>query len=83
MAIQTTTATFNGAQSLDGVLPFVDVTWPVSYSSSGSYRVSLGVNITDGGGVIVISFKSKTASGLRVLASDQFTGTVELVAYDV
>jgi hypothetical protein len=81
MALQTATATFNGAQSLDGDLPYIDVTWPTAYSSSSVYRVALGVNTSDG--PLAIMFKSKTASGVRVLASDQFSGTVELVAYDI
>lgn len=83
MAIQSAQATFNAAQPLDGDLPYIDVTWTSAFTTTASYRVALGVNVSDGAGPIAINFKTKTTTGIRVLASDQFTGTVELVAYDV
>lgn len=83
MAVQTATATFNGAQPLSGGLPYVDVTWTTAYSSASAYRISEGVNITDSDGPISVIHGSKTASGVRVFASAQFSGTVELIAVDV
>lgn len=80
MAFQTAFATFNSAQPLDGDYPYIDVTWSVPYASSSSYRVFKG-EITSGAAVIV-NFKSKAAGTIRVIASDQWTGTVELVAVD-
>lgn len=83
MAVQTQTATFNGAQPLSGGLPYVDVTWTTAYANSSAYRVSEGVNVSDGAGPVAIVFGSKTGAGVRVFASMQFTGTVELIAFDV
>ena len=83
MAIQSAQATFNGAQPLDGDTPYVDITWTSAYTTTTAYRVAHGVNVTDSGGPIAVNFKTKTTTGIRVLVSDQFTGTVEIVAYDV
>lgn len=83
MAIQTATATFNGAQPLDGDQPYVDLTWPTAYASASVYRLGDGPNVTDGNGGVSVNFKNKTGSGVRVIVSDQFVGTVEVTAYDV
>lgn len=78
---QATAATFNGAQSLDGINPYVDITWPVAWTSAAAYRITgLTPIITSSAGLITANVKNKTASGCRVLVSDQFTGTVELVS---
>ena len=82
MAILLATATFTGGQPLDGDFPYVDVTWATPYSAVGAYRVFAGVGVTDSNGAIVINLKSKSTTGVRVLASDQFTGSVELIAMD-
>lgn len=82
MATQTATATFNGAQPLDGDLPFIDITWGTAYASAAAYQIAKGEVVTDGSGPIVANFKTKTATGVRVTVSDQFTGTVELTAVD-
>jgi hypothetical protein len=83
MAINPITATFNGAQPLDGDFPYVDITWPTAYASASAYRIAFGANLTDGNGALSIFFKNKAGSGVRVCATDQFTGTVELTPYDV
>lgn len=83
MAIQTATAAFTGAQSLDGDLPYVDVTWPTAYVSATVYRVVCGPVVTDALGTIAINLKNKAGATVRVTASGQFTGTVELVSFDV
>ena len=82
MATQSVTATFTGAQSLDGDFPYVDITWTSAYASVGVYRIFAGTAITDANGVIVVNLKNKSTTGVRVLASDQFTGSVELTAVD-
>ena len=83
MAIQTQTATFTGAQPLDGDLPYIDVTWPTAYASASAYRVVCGAVVADALGTIAINLKSKAGATVRVTASDQFTGSVELISFDV
>lgn len=83
MATQSITATFTGAQPLDGDVPYIDVTWPSAYPSASVYRISAGAIVTDGNGTMTVCLKSKTATGVRVFAADQFVGTVELLAFDV
>ncbi len=80
--IQNQTATFNGAQSLDGDYPYVDITWTTAFSSAGAYI------IVDGPSAVLpvvcwVKSGSKTASGCRVLAADQFTGDFVLIAVPV
>lgn len=82
MSVQNATATFNGAQSLDGDYPYVDITWPVAYDLAADYVVLDGVLATL---PVTCWLKSgsQTASGVRVLAIDQFTGSVVLTAVPV
>ena len=81
MAIQSRTANFTGAEPLDGELPFIDITWPTAYAAPEAYRIAHGVTINDGGGPVVVNVKNKTSTGVRVIASGQFVGTVEVTAY--
>jgi hypothetical protein len=83
VAIQTATATFTGAQLLDGDLPYIDIVWTTTYASPASYRVVCGPVITDSLGTIAINLKNKYSNAVRVTASDQFVGTVELISFDV
>jgi len=79
--MQTAEAEFNGAQSLDGEYPYVDITWPVAYASNAAYRVTYGIEIASGGLIPVIAYvKTGAGASLRVYASAQFTGTVVLTA---
>lgn len=80
-----TAATFNGAQPLDGDNPYVDVTLSAAYSSASAYGVQLSINLTDASsGIPTISIKasSKSTTGFRILASDQWSGTVEITTWD-
>ena len=84
MALAVLTATFNGAQPLDGDLPYVDISG-LTYSAASAYGIGLSVAQTDiASGLITAAVKgtSKTASGFRVCVSDQFTGTVEIELWD-
>lgn len=84
MATQTTIATFTGAEPLDGDFPYVDLTFGTAYASAAAYQAFPGVAVSDGSGAIVawIKASSVTASGLRVLVSEQFTGTVAVITSD-
>ena len=79
-SVQVGAATFNGANSLDGDYPYADVTWVTPYASAAAYRIAIAGIVNDGGGMISVNLKSKTASGVRVYVSAQFTGVVELHA---
>lgn len=84
MALQITSATFNGAQPLDGDYPYVDVSG-LSYSGASAYGIRLSVTMTDvssGLVTVVVKSSSKSGSGFRILASDQFSGTVEVETWD-
>lgn len=85
MAAQATIATFTAAEPLDGDFPYVDITFGTAYASASVYAAVLGVEFSDGYGPIEVWIKesSVTASGLRLLAADQFAGTVTVITVDV
>jgi hypothetical protein len=70
MAITTSTASFTSAQD------FIDVT----YADQGgtNYGIGVGIETSD---AVTVYLTNKTATGVRVNASAQFTGTVGLVIY--
>ena len=78
--VQTATATFNGAQPLSGDYPYVDITWSVAFASAGVYRIALGL-CAPSSGMVGVMFDLKAGAGVRVLVTDQFTGTIELIGY--
>lgn len=80
-AIQSAVAAFNGAQPLDGDQYYVDLTWP-TFTTLGNVRFTFGVQVDDSAGAIVVTLKSVTLTGCRVLASGQFTGKVYVLGVE-
>lgn len=80
-AIRQATATFTGAEPLDGDQPYVDVTW-AAMGTLGNVRIMIGTQVDDGGGTIAPNFKSLTLTGCRVLAPAQFVGKVYVTAVE-
>src|SRR6185295_18700777 len=72
MAIQTDVAEFDGSQD------YVDITWPEAFSS---YRLYAAVYTT--GIPPRISLVNATSTGVRVVPSARFTGTVYVEIFDV
>lgn len=83
MATQTTTAAFNGAQPLDGDFPYVDITFATAYDDEDRYAEVGGVAVDSGGVAVWVKESSRTGTGLRLLAADQFTGTVRVITVDI
>lgn len=74
MAFQDASATFTGSEA------YVDITWPAAYVS---YQIAQSVLVTDGSGDVVVNVINKTSTGVRVVPSAPFTGSVYLLAYEV
>ncbi len=73
------TATFTGAEDT------VAVSWNNPFTDT-TYKVMCGAaNITDGGPPVVVDVDgtTQTTTGITVRTSSRFTGTVDLVAYQV
>lgn len=78
-ALQITIATFTGAEPLDGDFPYVEITFAEPYDSADDYEVFYGANVDDENAVALRTpLAHRTATGLRVYAPDQFTGTVPI-----
>lgn len=78
-ANQQATATFTGAEPLDGDQSYVDLTWP-TMTTLANVRLTYGVQVDDGSGAVAITLKNHTLTGVRVLASAPFTGKVYVAA---
>lgn len=74
MAIQTAQAVFDGDED------FIDVTWTTPFA--GTYYIANGATVP-AGTAVTINFKTVTSTGLRVTTSAHFTGTVDLIGYEI
>lgn len=85
MAIQSQQVTFTGAEPLDGDFPYIDVVIAAPYSDPDAYFALLGQAVDDGGGPVAVWIEdtSRAENGFRILAAEQFSGTVSVVTVDI
>ncbi len=82
MAIRTALAEFDGTQLYDGDFPYVDVTWDVAIDVDQDFIILVGT-LAASPIDCWVKAGSEDETGCRVLAVDQFTGTVSLTAVPV
>ncbi len=82
MVVQSVVAEFDETQSLDGDYPYVDVTWDEAFDAADDYLILSGVSAA-APVICWVKDGTKTTTGCRVLAVDQFTGSVALTAVPI
>lgn len=75
------TLQWTGAEPLDGGFPFQDVTWvTTTFPSAAAYGVFVSPASASGPVSVWEKPGARTATGTRILASDQFVGTNDVEA---
>lgn len=82
--IQTTIATFGGSDPVDSNgNVYRDLTFALAYTAAAAWAPMDGVTSSSGGVAVWIEESSRTGAGCRVMASDQFTGTVPVISIPI